>query len=80
MPQLRDNKGRFLPKDAHIEDVSQKWWETYGVMPNEDLDDLVTDSPHKAHKGRWRVVIAYVIYLALCFGAGVLGALAGVHI
>jgi hypothetical protein len=34
----------------------------------------------KAHKGLWRVVIAYVIYLTLCFGAGVIGAYIGAHL
>lgn len=82
--QLRDSKGRFLPKDAHIEDIHP---ELYTVLRAPLWDDLEEERsaddwtpPKKAHKALWLVIIGYTAYLALCFGAGVLGALVGVKL
>lgn len=73
--QLRDSKGRFLPKDAHIEDVSWDKWSRYY------WDNLDTFKPPvRPSKRRKRVILGYVGYVVLCFVMGAVGAYIGAHI
>lgn len=77
--QRRDSKGRFLPKDAHPEDYSGGFTDflkerPYMASSSFQITRLKRPTP------LWRVILGYLAYLALCFGAGVIGALVGVKL
>lgn len=79
--QPRSKGGKFLPKDAHPEDVKLVDDRVFYSPMEEAPSWTVNYSPLRPavrpSKGRKRIILGYVGYVALCFVAGALGAYLG---